>query len=314
MTLLRRLDAFWLAGAPRERLATVRVLTGAFAVVYLVARANVLADFRGFGAHRFEPVGLARVLSAPVAPGVVFGLYLATLALGVAFMLGARFRVTGPLFALSFLALTSYRNSWGMVFHTDNLLVVHLGVLGVVPAAAALSLDARRGRGSVASAATTASDDDARFGWPLKLLCLLTATSYVLAGVAKLKISGLSWMQGDILRNYIAYDALRKAQVGSIYSPFGAWLVQYAWPFPIIGALTMLLELAGPFSLAHRRLSQLWVLGIWSFHVGVLATMAIAFPYPLSLVAYASFFDCEKLWSWPLLRKLGLHPAVARTP
>jgi Vitamin K-dependent gamma-carboxylase len=296
----RRLDTWWLAPAPAERVATLRALCGAFAVVYLVARASVLADFRSFAARDFAPVGLANLLSSPLPASAVTLLYLATLTSGVAFTLGLRYRVSGPLFALSFLALTSYRNSWGMVFHTDNLLALHLGVLALAPAADALSLDARR-------LARPAAADDPRYGWPVRLLCTLTTLSYLLAGIAKLKLSGVAWMHGEILRNYIAYDAVRKAQVGSVYSPLGGVLVQYAWPFPIIGALTMLLELAGPLLLWHAKLARLWALGIYAFHVGVLATMAIAFPYPLSFVAFASFFECER---WRVVKKaLG-----ARTP
>jgi hypothetical protein len=287
MNLLRRLDAWWLAPAPAERLATFRALCGAFAVVYLLVRAPVLADFRGFPAHDFAAVGAARLLSAPLSPGVAFALYLLTLASGIAFTLGTRFRITGPLFAGAFLLLTSYRNSWGMVFHTDNLLCVHLGVLGLSSAADARSLDAR--------ARSAAAGSDARYGWPLRLACALTVSAYALAGIAKLKISGGAWADGEILRNYIAYDALRKAQVGSVYSPLGGWLVQYAWPFPIIGALTLVLELGAPLALLHARLGKLWVAGIWAFHVGVLATMAIAFPYPLAGVAFAPFFRCERL-------------------
>ena len=39
------------------------------------------------------------------------------------------YRVTAPLAALGMLWVTAYRNSWGMVFHTENLLVIHLAVL-----------------------------------------------------------------------------------------------------------------------------------------------------------------------------------------
>ena len=302
---LRSLDARFLAPVPAERLATARLLTGAFAFVYLLIRAPVMADFRGFSAASFAPVGLARLLSTPLPAPAVLALYVATLLACAGFTLGFRFRSSGPLFALLLLALTSYRHSWGMIFHNDNLLVLHVGVFALVDAAAALSLDARK--------RALPTPDDGRFGWPLRLLCLLTATSYLLAGIAKLKLSGPAWMDGEILRNYIAYDALRKAQVGSVYSPFGAWLVQHAWPFRPIGVLTMLVELGGPVALLHPRLAQLWVFGIWFFHLGVLATMAIAFPYPLLFVAFASFFACERLWRWTRLRQLHawLSPQAA---
>ena len=90
--------------------------------------------------------------------------------------------------------------------------------------------------------------------------------------------------------------------------------MQHAWPFPLIGAGTLALELLGPLALLHRRTAQWWVFGVYGFHVGVLLTMAIAFPYPLSGVAFASFFACERLWLWRGLRRfagfLGWRPVA----
>jgi hypothetical protein len=276
-------------------LATIRVFTGAFAVIYFIVRSPVMASFRSFRPAQFEPVGLARLLDAPLPAGWVLVLYLAAISVGVAFTLGALYRLSGPGFALLALWVTSYRNSWGMIFHTDNLLVVHLCVLGLSDAAAMLSIDAR---GKVEPPA------DGRFGWPVRLLAAVTVLTYVLAGIAKLKGSGIGWIHGDTLRNYIAFDAVRKSQVGSVHSPFGAWLVQYAWPFPLLSTVSMALELLGPLALLHPRAARIWVYGVYGFHVGVLASMAIAFPYPLSGVAFLSFFDCEQLWQWRGLRRI----------
>lgn len=289
MSWFRALDTRFLAPAPAERLATLRVLTGAFTVIYLIVRGHVLADFRR-APGRFDPVGIAAWLPAPLPNACVFALYAAALASGVAFTIGYRFRISGPVFALLALWVTSYRNSWGMVFHNENLLVVHLLVIGLSDAAGALT-----------PSTETPAAPDARYGWPLRLISWITVIAYTLAGIAKLKVTGFSWMDGDVLRNYIAYDALRKSQIGSIYSPFGAFIVQYGWPFPLLSALTMLLELGGPVALLHPRLKLLWVLGLWGFHFGVFASMAIAFPYPLSGIAFASMFECERIWKWRIL-------------
>ncbi|HKU40143.1 MAG TPA: HTTM domain-containing protein [Polyangiales bacterium] len=293
-------DARFYAPLGPARLATLRVLTGAFAVIYFAVRAPVMASFHGFRPEQFQPVGFAQLLSAPLPGWLVTTSFLAAIGFGVAFTLGAWFRVSGPVFALLALWVTSYRNSWGMIFHTDNLLVVHVAVLALTDAAATLSLDARDKTfiGRRRFAAAPAPEPHGRYGWPVRLICALTVLAYFIAGVAKLKASGVAWMHGEILRNYIAFDALRKSQVGSLHSPLGAWLVQYAWPFPIIGAGTLALELLGPLALLHRRAARLWVFGVYGFHVGVLLTMAIAFPYPLSGVAFASFFECERLWRW----------------
>lgn len=294
MTGTSFLDARFYAPLEPARLATLRVLTGAFAVIYFTVRAPVMASFRTFSDARFAPVGLASFLDAPLPAWAVLALYLAAIGFGIAFTLGVWFRLTGPAFALLALWVTSYRNSWGMIFHTDNLLVVHLLVLALADSAAALSLDAR---------GKPPAPPHGRFGWPVRLMSAVTVLVYLLAGVAKLKASGLPWMEGEILRNYIAYDAVRKAQVGSVYSPLGAFLVQYAWPFPFIGALTVALELFGPLTLLHRRAAQLWVAGVYAFHLGVLLSMAIAFPYPLAGVAFASFFAAERIWTWRWLQR-----------
>jgi hypothetical protein len=278
------------APLPAARLALVRLLVGSFATIYLLVRAPVLADFRAMEAARFEPVGLAALLSAPVSAQLAFAAWLGCVVLCALFAIGARFTWTGPLAALALLWVTSYRNSWGMVFHTDNLLVLHMLALAATPAAAdVLSVDAAR-RGTQRDAVA----DDARYGWPVKLVSALTVATYLLAGIAKLKLSGLDWADGDVLRSTMAHDAVRKAAVGSIYSPLGAWLVQYSWPFPVLGALTMVVELGAPLALFGGRVALVWVALVWSFHLGVIATMAIAFPYPLSGVALASLLPLER--------------------
>lgn len=300
MRALAGFDRWFWAPAPAERLATVRVLTGAFAIVYLLVRWHVMVDFSRLHATRFEPIGVTRVLDAPLPAALVWLLWAACVGLGLAFTLGWRFRATGPAFALLLLWVTTYRNSWGMIFHNDNLLVVHALGLACTPAAAALALDAR-------GAPPTA--DDGRFGWPIKLLCALTLASYVIAGVAKLRGAGIDWAEGDVLRNYIAFDAMRKIQLGSIHSPFGAWIVQYDAPFPVVSTLTLALELGAPLALLGPRIAAVIALGLWSFHFGILVSMAIAFPYPLTGIGLAPLLPAERIWRlrWlsPLRKRLS---------
>jgi hypothetical protein len=301
---LRAIDSYWMAPQAPTRLASVRLLTGAFGLVYLALRAPVLADFSSMHPAAFEPIGVVRVLHAPLPALLVWTLWALCLLCGAAFTAGLRFALSGPAFGLLLVWVTSYRNSWGMLFHTDNLLVIHSLILGLSPAAGAFAIDARR---------HPEPAPHARFGWPLRLLCAVTLATYVLAGLAKLRNSGLDWATGDILRNYIAYDAVRKIQLGSIHSPFGAWLVQHAWPFPIIGAATFVLELGAPLALLGGRAAMVWVAAIWAFHVGVLATMAIAFPYPLSGVGFACLLPAERLFRQVGLRRIArwLTPAAA---
>jgi len=291
-SIVRALDRAWMAPAPAERLATVRVLVGAYAFVYLIARVPVLADFSRFSPSRFEPVAVVKVLSGPLPAALVWALWAACVVAAAAFALGWRHRWTGPLFAALFLWVTSYRNSWGMIFHTENLVALHAIVLGLSAAADARSLDAGR----------ASSGDGPAYGWPLRAMSGVTASTYVLAGLAKLRESGLHWAEGDILRNYIAYDTVRKIEIDSWYSPFGAWLVGFEAPFPVIGVLTFVMELGPPLAFLHWRLRYAWVASAFAFHWGVLAIMMIAFPYPLLGLAYLSFLPCERIWHWKGLR------------
>src|SRR4029079_4249046 len=94
----------------------------------------------------FAPIGVVSVLSTPLPLSAVRSLVAAAIAAGAAFVAGYRFRVSGPLFGALLLWVLSYRNAWGMVFHTENLMVLHVIALALTRAANAMSLDARRAR------------------------------------------------------------------------------------------------------------------------------------------------------------------------
>lgn len=292
-SLLRAIDSWWMAPAPAERLATLRLLIGCYALVHLATQVRQLWSFRHFDAAHFAPVGLATLLDRPLEPWALIVLITATLLGALPFALGYRFRFSGPLFAALLLALASYRSSWGMIFHTENLMALHVVLVGIAAAADAGSLDARR---RTASAGT-----DARYGWPLRLVSLATTLTYLVSGIAKLRHGGGAWLSGDTLRYQIAQNNLRKNQLGVAHSVLGAWLVQHGWIFRAFAVLTLVFELGAPLALIGGWVALGWVVLAYSFHLGVLAVMAILFGYPLSGVAFASFFRVERL---PLLPRI----------
>lgn len=292
------LDAWLRPVAAPARLAALRALIGGFAAVYLAIRMPNLIGLSELPASGFRPIGVTSLLAAPLPPGLVAAQAIAALLLGAAFAAGWRFRVTGPAFALALLWVITYRNSWGMIFHTENLMVLHVLVLGCSRAADAGSLDARR----AARAGQAPATDGRAYGWAIRLLALLTVLTYLLAGIAKLRLSGLSWVSSDILRNYIAYDNLRKLLLADAHSPLGGWLVAHPRLFPPLAAASLALELLAPLALLGPRAARAWAAGAWLFHAGVLAIMAIFFPYPLFGLAFAPLFPVERL---PLLRRLA---------
>jgi hypothetical protein len=265
----------------------VRILVATYALVWLTGALGGLLGLIDADDARWRPVGLLGPLDSPPAGTAVVVAIAITYAAGLAFAAGARARWSGPLFAAAFLLVTTYRSSWGQIFHTDDLVAIHLLILALVPCAAAWSWDAR--------AATPAPAPHPRFGWPLRLMSIITVTTYVLAGVAKLRTSGLDWVTGTVLRDQIAQDNLLKELFGAPSSPVAAPLLSHAWLFPPMAAFAVAVELGAPAALFGGRWRIAWVAAAWIFHLGILVLMTTFFPYPLSGVAFASMFAVERL-------------------
>jgi hypothetical protein len=283
MQTWRRFDAWLMQPVPSERLALWRIAVGGYALIYVLARANDLLAPLRYQASAFAPLGMVSVLESPLPPALVVGAHVACALAGLLFVLGVGYRLVAPLFALSLCWVLTYRHSWGMIFHTDNLLVLHVALACFAPAAGAF----RVGAAPAASAQPVP-------GWVLRASCLVTVAAYLVAGVAKLQLSGISWAAGGALREQIAYDALRKIELGSVHSPLGPWLLPHGWVFGPLSVFSLGAELLAPLALLGGRWAASWCLSAWLFHLGVLATMAIAFPYPLSGVAFLAFFPLER--------------------
>ena len=101
----RTLDA-WFAPAPAERLAAMRLLVGAFALVYLATQLPLWFGDAQFHDGDFRPLGVVRLLDGPLPRGLRLALPLVTMALAAVFMLGLAHRWLAPVFALA-LPMTS---------------------------------------------------------------------------------------------------------------------------------------------------------------------------------------------------------------
>jgi len=253
----------------KERLVALRILIGAYALVYTAARLPELWSIAQLPAAQFEGTGLARFVLPPAAVMAIAGV---TIALFGAFIAGWRYRVTAPLAALGLVFVFSYRSAWGQIFHTENLLVLHVTALALAP--------------------VDREGDHA--GW-VKLLGALTVLTYVMAGVAKLRLAGLSWVDGEQLRNQIAVDNLRKALLGAGTAPLAMPLLDHPSWFGAVSVATLVIELAAPVALLGGRVAVAWITAAWAFHVGVLLLMWIVFPYPLLGFAFLPLVPVEKV-------------------
>lgn len=250
-------------------LAIVRTLVGAYATAYLLVRLPYFASLGGLPATQLAPVGVARILSSPLPPIITWSIALLALASGASFTLGKRLRASAPLFFATFLWVTTYRSSWGKILHSENLVVLHLGVL------------------ALAVLTTREPDDEESARWCLRTMSIMTVLTYVVAGIAKLRTGGTAWLSGDALGDWLVFDALRKTELGSFHSPLAAVVAARPALVRLFALTTLVVELGAPLALVGPRAARTWCALAWLFHVGILATMAIGFFYPLTGIAFA---------------------------
>lgn len=278
---------WWFPAVPAERLAALRILVGAYSVVYFGVRLPHWLSFAHHRAVQFQPIGVLAGLDAPLDDMLYQSLVVLTLAGAVLFAVGKWYRVAAPVFGGLLLVVLTYTNCWGGILHSDNLWLFHVIVLAFAPAAEALSLDA-----SGSGPRTTVHF---KYGWAIRLMCWVCVCSYFLAGVAKLKNSGLGFVEGETLRNFVAMDNVRKIELGSLHSPIAALLLPYASAFQLLAGVSLVLEVGAPLVMLKARVAKVWAFAMWGFHIGVLALMAILFPYPVTFIAFAPFFRTERL-------------------
>lgn len=284
----------WFDPVPVRRVRLTRSLVFGYATAWLVLRGPYIADVAHLPARRFEPIGVLGWLSAPPSGWIVAIVWLVTLAACVSAAANRRVRATAPIGAVGMLTLATYTSSFGQVFHSEHLLVLHAAVLAV-----AVVVEPPE------------PDDGVTSGWPLNLMMSIVVVAYVVAGVAKLRHSGIDWIAGDVLRHAVAMDNLRKLLLDDWYSPIGGWLSAVAWIWGPIAFVTIAVEIAAPVALAPGRARVAWIALAWGFHVGIFVLMAISFPYQLVGIAYAAFLPLERIVDRLRARLPGRLPASA---
>ena len=271
--------------ADPRRLAVWRVVGHGWMAWYVARRRKLLRRLSRRRRRDWRPVGVVKLADGPPSAAAVRAITVATTATGVLAAAGLAHPVTAPAHAGLALWTLSYRNSWGMIYHNDNLAVLHLLAPAVAPASDAWSVDAvlRGGRFPA---------PDARYGWPLQLANALTASVYLLAGVAKLRGElGLGWASGDALRDQVAVDGIRKGLLRPSHDDAArAWVdavEAQPWLWSVFAVGSLAIELGAPLALLDRRLGRAWSLAAWSMHVGIRQLMRITFRHHLSGTPYA---------------------------
>src|SRR5690606_4876052 len=137
--------------------------------------------------------------------------------------------------------------------HPEAIYCIFLMLLAFSPAGRCLSLDAwlfgRRSNrhapplhegGGIRAVDTTAQ-------WPLTAATWLMARGYLCAGLAKLKVGGLEWFNGDTLQWYLLQDGKRWG------SDLGLWLATQKELCIAISIGAVAFEVGFPIVLYFRR-------------------------------------------------------------
>jgi len=121
------------------------------------------------------------------------------------------------------------------------------------------------------------------YHWPVQLIRLFVAQIYLFSGWAKLVRVGLDWAAADNVRAWLYFFNQRDQLV--VYHTIGPWLAERPGLCVLAGAFTMSLELLFVAALVSRAARRVLPAAAAAWHVGILFTMNIAFPYvPLLLV------------------------------
>lgn len=310
---LRRAEDRWLADVPVRRTTIVRMLVSGYATAFLLGRSWYLLAASELPRRSWHPVGVFSVLDAPPMRMLIALVWAGGVWAGVCATCGLRTRLSQPALAVCFLLVGTYGNSWGQLFHTEHLVAIHLVVLALAAVDRNRAVGLRRagaadGSGGFTDAPSGAAAHEATApGWPLRLMTAATAITYLLAGVAKVRLGGWDWLSGEALLHHVAYDNIRKEMVGSVASPVVGTAMRWDWWWRPAGLLAVAVELSAPILVLRARWRAVWAVLAWGFHLGVVVLMAIVFSYPLSGVAFASMFKLERLPTVRAMRRRNDH-------
>jgi len=237
------------------------------------------------------PLGIAAFFPAAPSREVLWLLNAVLILFSTMLLLGWKTRFSSLGTAFSIILLNTWCYSFSKINH-DILQVIVPLVLAFSDWGKSISLDSLK----------TMSREERRqsIPWPLALLSLLVGTAMLTAGAAKL-LSG--WLDDDKL---CTLGHLWTICVGDhVESRFGMQLLQVQSYFLWKAAdwLTVALECLLIVTAVHRRLFCFTLAVFLLFHLGVLLSFGIAFPF--NVIAYGAFFDWNKV---PLLKRLPSRP------
>lgn len=289
-------DSFWFEPSEPTDLGVSRALF--YSVLFVAYFSYDVSGYPTVAPVFWQPVWAFRVLHLPVfSPPVLHLLQIIWKVSLVAAAVGLSTRLsTWTAFVLGFY-LIGLPFCYGYASHYAALPIFILLLLALSRCGDAFSLDAY---GQWAAAPS------GEYTWPLRAVWVLLACVFLLAGVAKLRASGLAWVTSD----FFAFT-LRRANypLGRVapapLTEWGLWIAQHPWLCRFLAGSSLLCELAYPLTLFSRRLRAPLIFAMFSMLVGVKVVLGPPFE---------TFLLCHLFWvPWSRLLHLGNLGGASRT-
>lgn len=231
--------------------------TGARLVVVHVGLSALIGLRIALGSYRqladtpealFDPVPILGGLEAVPAVPVLVGLQVVGVVAAAAAVARRHPRLAFAVAWLVYLVLAGIRGSRGKVLHNDLLLLwVSVPFL-------------------LAPVRATLQDRTPRrdHGWPIRSAMVVAALIYGLAGLHKLRRSGLDWALGDNVR----YVMLWGPSVGQgLWEGLATWVAERGWAARATGVVILTFELTFPLAVLRRGLQPLYAVVAVALHV-----------------------------------------------
>lgn len=239
------------------------------------------------GALHALPIGFDRFLASPAALSVF---EIATIVLLVLATAGLWTRWVVPAAALAYLLFAAILRSYAWTYHMGLVPLYALLLLSFTPCGDAWSLDRWRRR-RAGLPVVPAREGQPRYSWGRYLVWMAIALPYTMAGLSKIRKTGLLWWEGEHMKQML---------VGTIVEPmqfsFELTYRMLAWPgwfWDFLGLAALAGEVLFVLVLVNRLAR--WVLPAVTaaMHVGILFMQNIFFPDLIAIQAV--FYDWRPL-------------------
>lgn len=292
-------DRVFFSPAPALNLAAARVLFSVHALWVLLSRD--LPAFSALPAEFWQGVGRAEMWRFLIFPGnaqLEYGLMFAAAVALVAAAVGVMPRLACFVSALLLYHLAPLETLYWTAspyqrgFSID---VLALFTLAVAPSGDAL----RIGRPAVSSW----SPD---YNWPLRLVQLYLAQTYIFSGYAKLYRVGLSWMEPENLRSWFLYFSQQDQiiRTGPLFGEVGLWIADHWILCLVAGIYGVVVNLLFVSTVVSRRARWFFVPDALFFHIMVFFALSIFWINTPQLLVFVN-------WHWVAGRLRG-NAAAAR--